>query len=176
MRGRKNRPAAPPAAPLAFPEDLFAVFGGLRFALCPGAWAYLLAEDAPRGGRPTRWFDAGETENLWERLGAKVRRHGCAGVPLAPGGPRGDGGGTGRIAEVRVFPCRDRHQARLTQFTFIDRLDLENLKGTAGYEEWRASGARRGASRGGWRREVARMDLPAHVTDVLDERERGRAS
>jgi hypothetical protein len=120
------------------PDEVLALLGALDFALAPGAYAYVLGEDDRQGG--IRWFYAGETEALFTRLGAWVGQHG-----LASQG--------GRIAAIRVVPCRDRHQARVTQFFLIDRLDLDNQKGTAEYEEYRRTV-----------HEARRMDQPAHVT------------
>jgi len=145
MRGRRRPAPAPPAGP----EALFAAFGALEFAVVPGAFAYVLGEPGERGA--TRWFYAGETEHLLRRLGDWADSLGWA----AAGG---------RVSRILVFPCRDRHQARVTQFALIDRLGLENLKGTAGYEEWRRT-----------RRAAAIMDLPARVAEHIEKQE-GRAS
>jgi hypothetical protein len=122
----------------ATPDELLAAFGALEFALAPGAFAYILGEHDGRGG--VRWFYAGETEDLLTRIGAHAKTYGYA----------SDGG---RLAAVKVVPCRDRHQARVTQFVLIDRLDLDNQKGTAEYEEYRRTV-----------HAARRMDQPAHVS------------
>ena len=143
------------------PDAMLAFYRAIDFAPCPGAFAYVLGEDmhrwraasglpAPYPG-PLRWFYAGETEDLLTRLGAHSRTYGWA-------------AGGGRIAAVRVIPCRDRHQARVTQFALVDRLGLDNQKGTADYEAYRATV-----------HQAARMDLPAHVT-AREEAGRRRSS
>jgi hypothetical protein len=89
----------------------------------PGHWCYVLFEDAAR----ERPFYVGMSGSAVARIGTHTENHGD------------------RLRAVAVIPCRDEHQARVTQLMLIDRLEgqLANVLGTAQYERYRTEARRR---------------------------------
>ena len=123
---RPRRRAAPSLSPVHEPGSgaaILAAVGAVDFELMPGYWCYVLFEDGAR----TRPFYVGMSGSAIARIGTHTENHGA------------------RLAAVSVVPCRDEHQARVTQLMLIDRLegDLINVLGTAQYERYRTQARQR---------------------------------
>lgn len=138
---RPRRKAVPgPAVPEpGSGAAILAAVGAVDFELMPGHWCYVLFEDAGR----TRPFYVGMSGSAIARIGTHTENHGE------------------RLRAVSVIPCRDEHQARVTQLVLIDRLegDLINVLGTAQYERYRTQ-ARQRAKYLDSPEQVARMMRP----------------
>lgn len=123
IRPRRSRPS-PAASPVpGSGAAILAALGAVPFELMPGHWCYVLFEDAAR----ERPFYVGMSGSAVARIGTHTENHGD------------------RLRAVAVIPCRDEHQARVTQLMLIDRLEgqLANVLGTAQYERYRTEARRR---------------------------------
>ena len=131
---RLTRRPVPPSAPR---DALLDALGAVPFATCFGWWSYVLFEDAAR----LRPFYVGISEHLCGRLGAHHDNHGA------------------RLAAISVIPCRDEHQARVTQLLLIDRMEgqLVNVLGTGQYRRYRKEAEQA----------AKRLDLPAHIAATM---------
>lgn len=134
---RRGRPAVPPSPVPGSGAAILAALGALDFEPMPGCWCYVLFEDAAR----ERPFYVGMSGSVLSRLGDHTENHG------------------GRLRAVSVIPCRDEHQARVTQLVLIDRLEgpLINVLGTAGYERYRTEARRR----------ARYLDSPEHIAATM---------
>jgi hypothetical protein len=97
----------------------------------------VLFEDEAR----ERPFYVGMSGSAVARIGTHTENHG------------------GRLRAVAVIPCRDEHQARVTQLMLIDRLEgqLANVLGTAQYERYRT----------GARQRAKYLDSPDHIARTM---------
>jgi hypothetical protein len=139
LRRAAARPPGPahPSPELAVAEQLLATLGAVRFVVPRGFWVYVLFEDEARA-RP---FYVGMSGQVLGRLGTHADNHAA------------------RLADIWVIPCRDEHQARVTQIFLIDRLEgpLINVLGTAQYENYRREARRR----------ARYLDSPEHVARTM---------
>lgn len=123
IRPRRRPPAAPAVPVPGSGQAILAALGAVEFETCFGVWVYVLFEDGER----ERPFYVGWSEHLASRLGTHHDNHGA------------------RLRAISVIPCRDEHQARVTQLMLIDRLEgqLANVLGTAQYERYRTEARQR---------------------------------